>query len=341
MFASWCSRSKHPVPRDADILRNCREVNGNVVVALIETANIDLSGPEVIHGNLSGTEQYMSKGTSLNISSTTLTTVDGHLSISGYGNPAIQNISFPRLNTVGGTFSLWNLGNLVYVDITNLHTVGAFDIWAWRLSTLKHKELRKIAPAPWNREGIRISETSLESVDSIFNNNIKVGHASLYGSSALKRVVVGFNESASLILSGSPETKQLEVVLGGESTTSMHIGLISLSGDVASFQRSSSLQKLTADSFQSYENHYKHLHLPFDQLSSLELYRDESLEWISIPPQATRWANFSLRIDHTKANLSSEYMIDEKGELVRSWYWPQRDMFRINIGSGNMTLAFL
>ncbi|KZL68550.1 hypothetical protein CI238_00010 [Colletotrichum incanum] len=267
MFAGWCSRSKHLVSRDANALRNCREVNGNVIVAPQDTANIDLSGPEAIHGSISGTEKYMRKGTSLNISSTTLTTLDGHLSISGYGNPS--KVSMPSA----------------------VHSVS--------------------------------------------------GYASLYGSSTLKRVVVGFNKSANLILSGSPETKQLEVVLGSESTTPTHIGLISLSGDVSSFQRSSILQKLTADSFQSYENHYKHLHLPFDQLSSLTLFKDKSLEWISVPPPASQWANFSLRTDNTKANLSSEYMIHEKGELVRSWYWPQRDMFRINTFSGNMTLAFL
>ncbi|WYZ42377.1 hypothetical protein EsH8_VI_000076 [Colletotrichum jinshuiense] len=337
-------------PGDADALRNCREVNGNLVISPVNTADIDLSGPEVIHGSIFGDESNSTGHTSINISSTTLTRVDGHLTIEGeQQNSSIQNLSFPNLNTVGGTFSLWHLFSLTYLDVTNLHTVGSIEIKAPGLSTLKHTALRSVGPSYDTQKiarirgiqsGIMIGDTNLESVDSIFNNNIKVESASLYDSIGIKRVVVGFKESAQLVIHGAEGAGQLEVVLGGESTTSMHIGEMQLQYDIADFRRSPSLQNLTAGKFFSYHTNMKHLHLPFDQVGSVYLQGEENMTWVSVPPQAAQWSNFSLFITQNKVNLTSEYMPDEKGGWVRSWYWPQKDMFSVDIRSGNLTPAF-
>ncbi|WQF88551.1 Putative Receptor L-domain superfamily [Colletotrichum destructivum] len=339
-------------PGDADALRNCREVNGNLVISPVHSADIDLSGPEVIHGSIFGDEYHSYSNSSVNIASTTLTRVDGHLTIIGrWYITSIQNLSFPNLQTVGGTFALQRPYGLTYVDVTNLHTVGSIEIIAPELSTLKHTALRSVGPSYDTQKiartyglqnGILIGTTSLESVDSIFNNNIKVESASFTASTRVKRLVVGFKESAKLVIYGADDADagQLEVVLGGESTTSMHIGEMQMQYAISGFRRSPNLQNLTADKYYSAFTNMTHLHLPFDQLGSLYLEAEEYMTWVSVPPQAAQWSNFSLTISRTEVNLTSEYMPDEKGGWVRSWYWPQKDMFSVDIGSGNLTPAF-
>ncbi|KAK6217367.1 hypothetical protein QIS74_07481 [Colletotrichum tabaci] len=339
-------------PGDANALRNCREVNGNLVISPVHTADIDLSGPEVIHGSIFGDEDMSYSNSSVNIASTTLTRVDGHVTITGsMYRSTLQNLSFPNLHTVGGSFVLERTYGLTYLDVTNLHTVGSIHIIAPGLSTLKHTALRRVGPSydaqkiartygPQN--GILIGTTSLESVDCIFNNNIKVESASLFASGRMKRVVVGFNESAKLVIHGAEDADagQLEVVLGGESTTSMHIGEMEMQYAISGFRRSPNLQNLTVDKYYSAFTNMSHLHLPFDQLGWLYLEAEKYMTWVSIPPQAAQWSNFSLTISRTEVNFTSEYMPDEKGGWVRSWYWPQKDIFSVDISSGNLTTAF-
>ncbi|GJC98512.1 hypothetical protein ColKHC_07338 [Colletotrichum higginsianum] len=340
-------------PADANALRSCREVNGNLVIFPVHTADIDLSGPEVIHGSIFGDEDMSSSDSSVNIASTTLTRVDGHVTMIGsMYRSTIQNLSFPNLHTVGGSFALERTYGLTYLDVTNLHTVGSIHIIAPGLSTLKHTALRRVGPSydaqkiartfgPQN--GILIGTTSLESVDSIFNNNIKVESASLFASGRIKRVVVGFNESAKLLIHGAEDADagQLEVVLGGESTTSIHIGEMEMQYGISGFRRSPNLQNLTVDKYYSALTNMSHLHLPFDQLGWLYLEAEKYMTWVSNPPQAAQWSNFSLTISRTEVNFTSEYMPDEKGGWVRSWYWPQKDIFSVDISSGNLTTAFL
>ncbi|WYZ41493.1 hypothetical protein EsH8_V_000388 [Colletotrichum jinshuiense] len=333
---------------DVELLRDCDEVEGDIKIGPEVFGNIDLSGPKIVHGNITaigiegigGIEGIRS--INITISSSTLTTVDGSFLVAGQLKfaPAVNNISLPRLNTVGNTFSISGLPTLTYLDVTDLHTFAHFELSTPRLSTLKHTEVRNVTGKRASN-GIFIAETNLESMDSLFNNNISINSVSVYSSIGLKRVTVGFNNVGSLMVSNSGNDDGLEIVLGGQDTVSMQLGYITLTHGCVALKRSDQLQTLTVNSFVSYYNNWTHLHLPFDQLSIFRAFNEQTLKWISIPPQAMQWADFSLYINgNPNLNLSSEYMIGENGELVRSWYWPQNDMKMISISGGLVTNAF-
>ncbi|KAK0374280.1 hypothetical protein CLIM01_08342, partial [Colletotrichum limetticola] len=66
-------------------------------------------------------------------------------------------------------------------------------------------------------------------------------------------------------------------------------------------------------------NFFQHLDLPFDHLGNLTIRNERELVWLSVPPQAEQWEDFSLDIGYNpNLNLSTEYRVSEKGEMIRS-----------------------
>nr|XP_036589510.1 uncharacterized protein CTRU02_00264 [Colletotrichum truncatum]KAF6801515.1 hypothetical protein CTRU02_00264 [Colletotrichum truncatum] len=266
-----------------------------------------MSGLEEIYGTLGFYDGYIKRSTNVSIFSSTLTTIRGGFQLSE--SSVFRNISFPRLSTVGGVFSLYLMDNLEYVDVTDLHSVGHIRIHAPQLSTFKHNELRNINGDYFN-DDILISACKLESLDSIFNNNIKIRNAVVANVPSLKSVTIGFSAARKLSFDNTKvDGEPFEVIFGGKNTESMQLGDVSISGGAASVKRDPGLQKLTARTFTVESNRLKHLDVPFNELGGLYVSHENNIKWVSVPEQAKQWEDFILVLSHNpNLNLSSEYM---------------------------------
>ncbi|KAF6832570.1 hypothetical protein CPLU01_06112 [Colletotrichum plurivorum] len=317
---------------DAEAVRKCRVVDGDILIAVEESQDIDLSGVEVVTGGIAAVS--IPYNIRITISSSTLTTVGGALSL--FEVHALRRLSLPKLEIVGRWFSLYYCNNLEYLDITSLHTAQSFQIIAPKLSVLEHTEIREIKGTGPD-EGIFIGASSLESVNSVFDNNIKVNRAILEKSPKLKRVVVGFNETDVLAIDNTAfkEGPSFDVIFGGKNTRSQKMREINLSGGVASVRRDSRLQSLVAETFTARANNGTHLHLPFDQLRKAVVRDDKVLKWISNTARAEQWTDFSLVLANIpNLNLSSEYTVNNRGVTVQTWHWPKKDMVEVMVKDG-------
>lgn len=321
-------------------MRNCRVVDGDILIAVETSQDIDLSGVEVVTGGIAAVSVPYS--IEITLSSSTLTAVGGALSL--FEVHALRRLSLPKLETVGRWFSLYYCNNLEYLDITSLHTAQSFQIIAPKLSTLKHTEIREIKGTGPD-EGIFVGASSLESVNSIFDNNIKVNRAVIERSPKLKRVVVGFNETNALTIDNSAikEGSSFNVIFGGRDTRSQKLGDVDLAGGAASVRRDSRLQSLVAETFTARANNGTHLHLPFDQLRRAVVRDDKVLARLSNTARAEQWADFSLvLLNNPKLDLSSEYTVNNRGDTVKTWHWPKKDMAEVTIKDGtNVKEGFL
>ncbi|KXH35212.1 hypothetical protein CSIM01_11166 [Colletotrichum simmondsii] len=343
---------------DADALRNCPEIFGNVTVITGSSAQeIALEGVKVIHGDLVNDSQcpqvsaqcigYNHNSTS--ISSSTITRVNGSIILAYDG--WISGLSFPELQSIGENFNLNNLESLKYLDVDRLESVGHMNLWwAPRLTTLKLSAFRNITgitsgDGSIDRSIVLSGLDALESLDAFFKEpQLGVDEVSIYKSGKVRRLQIGAAKIGTLKFAYSTFGKpnNLTLVLGGSGITEQTIGSIQTSYGLNGIERLANLKTLSVGSFSSFGgNLYQHLDLPFDHLGNLTIRNERELMWLSVPPQAAQWENFSLDIGYnTNLNLSTEYRVSEEGEMIRSWYWPQPDMGESYL-RGNLSNLFL
>ncbi|WYZ36165.1 hypothetical protein EsH8_XI_000048 [Colletotrichum jinshuiense] len=332
---------------DLQAARKCPVITGSVRISY-RAPDVNLDGVVAIHGNLTtwctsptsatGSTRCIMNNFLETISSTTLTTVGGSLEFSSSIN--LSNVSFPQLATVKGLFSLTDLNSLTYLDITRLESAGKIVMKADNLQTLKHETLRKITG--WgldNSRHIYIATGSLKSVDSFFQQPLEVDLVEV-NSVYVKRLNYGFTKTTTLSIDASGPNPNITLVFGGPSIREVVVEAIHASFGLWSLERLPSLERLSAGSLRFYNNRCKRLDLPFNQLGALIVHHNSDLEWLSIPPKAKDWTDFSFYIYGSPLlNLTSEYAVDEKGEAVRFWYWPQSDIRYISIDA-NLTNDF-
>ncbi|EHK22941.1 uncharacterized protein TRIVIDRAFT_222198 [Trichoderma virens Gv29-8] len=165
---------------DAEALRKgCSTVDGTVTLSAELNESISLDGVQIITGNLTSGDCNLvanrsSSASAISILSSTLTTIHGDLNLGSCVPGGLTNISFPNLKAVDGGFDIVNFGQLTYLDITNLDSVGYFYLWAPPLQTMLHNELRNVTGAHGTKR-VFVTQTSLTSVDSLFRNPLDIG----------------------------------------------------------------------------------------------------------------------------------------------------------------------
>ncbi|KAF6815204.1 hypothetical protein CSOJ01_03656 [Colletotrichum sojae] len=344
----------------AEAARRCPDINGDVMIFPDNITDVNLDGVENINGSLSvhvGCQWWWtdksygcSQKTLLrSVSSTTLKTINERLSISQ--NENISSLSFPKLASVGRSFNL-DLDNLEYLDITSLETIEYLRLDTPKLSTMKHENLRNVTAGMYS--DLEIMATSLESVDSLIRSPLDLRRLRIEKSLKLKQITLGISSASEVYIAGNyswysdsgekiedGQSGSAKLVLGGPETKEMRIQSLRIMNSTASIERASSLVNLEVDFFQLDGNYFmQHLALPFDKLRSAQIRDAPALKWLSNVPQAVDWKQFTIDIaDMPMLNLSSEYMIDEKGDLVRSWYWPQSDLRDVQVYA-NVTNQF-
>ncbi|KAK1535910.1 hypothetical protein CPAR01_09452 [Colletotrichum paranaense] len=342
---------------DADALRNCPEIFGNVTVITGASAQeIALEGVKVIHGDLVNVSQcpqvsaqcigYNHNITS--ISSSTITRVNGSILLAYDG--WISGLSFPELQSVGENFVLHSLESLKYLDVDRLESVGYMRLmYAPKLTNLKLSAFRNITGIT-NRDGsidgrsMELGLGGLESLDAFFKEpQLGVDDVSIYNSGKVKRLQIGAAKigTVKFAYSTSGKPNNLTLVLGGSGITEQTIGSIQTTYSLNGIERLVNLKTLSVGSFSSFgANFYQHLDLPFDHLGNLTIRNERELVWLSVPPQAEQWEDFSLDIGYNpNLNLSTEYRVSEKGEMIRSWYWPRPNMGKSYL-RGNLSKQF-
>ncbi|KAI3558161.1 hypothetical protein CABS03_00236, partial [Colletotrichum abscissum] len=243
---------------DADALRNCPEIFGNVtVIAGASAQEIALEGVKVIHGDLVNVSQcpqvsaqcigYNHNITS--ISSSTITRVNGSMILAYDG--WISGLSFPELQSVGENFVLNGLESLKYLDVDRL-------------------------------ESMELGLGGLESLDAFFKEpQLGVDDVSIYNSGKVKRLQIGAAKigKVKFAYSTSGMPNNLTLVLGGSGITEQTIGSIQTTYSLNGIERLVNLKTLSAE----------------------------------------QWEDFSLDIGYNlNLNLSTEYRVSEKGEMIRS-----------------------
>ncbi|KAG7072949.1 hypothetical protein JMJ78_0013934 [Colletotrichum scovillei] len=329
---------------DADALRNCPEIFGNVTVTTgASTQGIALEGVKVIHGDLVNDSQcpqvsaqcigYNQNMTS--IASSTITRVNGSMILAYDG--WISGLSFPELKSVGENFVLHSLESLKYLDVDRLESVGYMRLmYAPKLTNLKLSAFQNVTGITYRDSSIvgrsmELGLGGLESLDAFFREpQLGVDEVSIYNSGKVKRLQIGAAKIGTVKFAYSTFGKpnNLTLVLGGSGITEQTIGSIQTTYSLNGIERLANLKTLSVGSFSSFgANFYQHLDLPFDHLGNLTIRNERELMWLSVPPQAAQWENFSLDIGYNaNLNLSREYRVSEKGEMIRSWYWPQPNM---------------
>ncbi len=352
-----CSYALITSAADAELVgKNCPTVNGNITFATSESVNLD--GVQVIEGNISNSQAVYecdwenrihgpcnSTGP-FTISMPSLTTVHGNLHFEGYLD--LANLSLPKLTQIN-QFFLDSVYNLTYMDITELDTLSSFSIdRTRRLATMRHTGLRNYTGQPLNYfNTLWISDTSLDSVDSIFSNPFNlsgipqswafVGFDMMPN---LRRATFGIASADYVRLGGGNVT----ITFGGPTTRTMDLDTIDLSGGVGGFERHPNLQNISVGVISTPigNNNFTSLSLPFDQLGKLDLQGETKVQQISNLPQAVSWTNFTLSITLCDAlNLSSQSEPNAAGQLGQTWYWPQTDMESVAIEGGYFTENFL
>ncbi|KAF6804811.1 hypothetical protein CMUS01_14764 [Colletotrichum musicola] len=351
-----CSGFNITSDESAEAARRCPDINGSVMIFPDNVTEVNLDGVENINGSLFmyiGCDSWTNENCTQrhwlqSVSSATLKTVNGSFEFGQNDN--ISTISFPKLTSVEGWVRL-ELDYLEHLDITSLETVGALNLRAPRLATIEHEHLR-------NATGgfITIGATSLESVDSFIRSPMDLVRLKIEISLKLKQITLGISSALEVYIAGryswhsdggdiieDSESGGAKLTLGGPETTEMRIKRLTILNSTAAIERAPGLMTLEVDTLRLEGNYFmEHLALPFDKLKDAYLEGGPALKWLSNIPQAVDWDSFYyLTIkDMPALNLSSEYMIDGKGDLVRSWYWPRSGMGEIDL-SASMTNHFL
>ncbi|EXF84013.1 hypothetical protein CFIO01_04873 [Colletotrichum fioriniae PJ7] len=282
------------------------------------------------------------------ISSSTITRVNGSVILAYDG--WITGLSFPELRSVGENFVLHKLESLKYLDVDQLESVGYMRLmYAPKLTTLKLSAFRNITGITYHdgliERSMELGLGGLESLDAFFKEpQLSVDQVYIYNSGKVERLQIGAAKIGTLkfdyVSYGGPNN--LTLVLGGSDITEQTIGSIKTTYSLNGIERLANLKTLSVGSFDSYGgNFYQHLDLPFDHLGNLTIMNERELMWLSVPPQASQWVNFSLNVQYNNANLnlSTEYRVSDNGEMVRSWYWPQPDMGQSYL-RGNLSNLF-
>lgn len=189
---------------DADALRNCPEIFGNVAVTTgAFTQGIALEGVKVIHGDLvndSKCPQVSAQCIGYNhnitsISSSTITRVNGSVILAYDG--WITGLSFPELRSAGENFVLHKLESLKYLDVDQLESVGYMRLmYAPKLATLELSAFRNITGITY-RDGpidrsTELGLGGLESLDAFFKEpQLSVDQVYVYNSGKVKRLQIG------------------------------------------------------------------------------------------------------------------------------------------------------
>jgi hypothetical protein len=129
------------------------------VLATNIAGNINLDGIQAIQGALSAAPCKSSCSSFMALSSSTLVSVSGNISLDGILNLAF--VEFPQLQTVGGAFALSDLASLQNLFIHSLASVGQFQLAsAPKLSTLYIEQLQNVTgPSP----SVEITSVNLTS----------------------------------------------------------------------------------------------------------------------------------------------------------------------------------
>ncbi|KAL0936047.1 uncharacterized protein CTRU02_208262 [Colletotrichum truncatum] len=347
VWAQNCTSFTIRTAEDLKAARRCPEVFGDVIIGT-ELSHVNLDGIETIHGNFETLAICRGERPGCNldwpldtISSTTLTTVGGRLLMSWSGG--LRNITLPKLRAVGRQFNLHTVPRLAYLDISLLESVGRFKIDAQNLTTMRHEGLRNLTGEGHTVKEIILS-VGLETIDSVLKYPLSVDQVYLYLNPRVKKVNFGLANTTQLLIYTNVTLGNrfqaidgsTTVVVGGPETKTMHVREFYCQNATVELERLPSLGMLTVNEFRmDGSGHLEKLALPFDELRDLIIQETETLRWLSNSPQATRWANFSITIpsDNKALNLSSEYLADESGKMVRSWYWPQKDIQYVNINA--------
>lgn len=345
-FAAQCGSATIRSAADAEALRkSCSTVDGTITIQGSLSESISLDGVRVITGNLTGGGCDLSPSpanSSINLLSSTLTTIQGDLSLGCV--PALTNISFPNLRTVDGAFYLVNYDHLTYLDITNLDSVGYFHLRVPTLTTMLHNELRNVTGA-YGSKRVLVEQTSLASVDSLFQNPLDIGDSpagavtDYWTLKRLTHLTFGFSRAGSLDVGG---VGNLSVTLGGPKTTNMVLSNMTFLSGVAGLARSSKLANLTIDTVMlNGHNNFTDLLLPIDSMSNLLVGEEPTLTRLELPPQAVNYTNFSFWAQSCpNLNLSSQFTTNTDGTTRQTWYWPQKNMNDIFV-DGNVATPFL
>ncbi|KAJ5377612.1 uncharacterized protein N7496_005021 [Penicillium cataractarum] len=322
-LATNCTTASVASESDAETLRqSCQVITGDLTIGPFaqntSTINLNLDGITTVKGNIKhdfGSSEFWIEETPFTLTWSTLTKIGGSL-VFGDDVCNMHNLTLPNLTTVGGSFSMgiW-CSNLTYLDITSLEYVGDLEISGKNLKTLRHTKLS-------NATGLWIYDNLLDSVDSLFNNplNITAG-AEIETLPNVKNVTIGLRSVDRLNVYSN-----LTVILGGSSATEMSLGSVELA-DLTGLQRSSSLEKLTANNITvEPSGSMPEIYLPFDDLRLVYIKEGSYSDVVTLrlPPKAVNWTGgFELSVYESPGlNLSSMYGVDDQGNSVQTWYWP-------------------
>ncbi|KAJ5711752.1 hypothetical protein N7488_005908 [Penicillium malachiteum] len=198
-------------------------------------------------------------------------------------------------------------------------TLPLLNINAENLTTLHHTKLTNVTD-------IEVYPVFLDSVDSVLNNAIDIASCTVQGPFPnMDTITIGFtNVSEKLSIDAD-----LNVTLGGSSTTEMNLKQFELAGNSTGLTRSSTLESLTVNQFQVTNTLMNRLYVDFDDLEYLGVWGGDDfnyLEEIQFPPKAVDWTGgFKLYLqlnENLKLNLTSQYTIDDAGKQIQTWYWP-------------------
>jgi hypothetical protein len=345
VLAVDCSYALITNAADAEAVRqNCPTIYGNLTFNTTE--NINLEGVQIVNGNISNIEDgcdlsFNCPATTPNftISMPTLTAVYGNLRLIGYHG--LTNLSLPNLAQTG-QFLIWDMYQLVTLDITKLNTVSSFIIQvAPLLETMHHEGLTNFTGNTSDEYvTIYMVDTLLDSVDSIFANPFNLSGSALSVGfeemSNLKTVTFGIASADKIFLGGGNAT----ITLGGSKSTTMNLGNVTLSRGFSHFERHPLTQSISVGNLilEGTGAVIKDLLLPFEQLGRLQVNDYHNIERIRNLPQATAWKNTVFDFNVGDAfNMSSQFELDESGQMVQTWYWPQNDIGGLSMIGGYFT----
>ena len=318
-----------------------------------ETINLD--GIEAVEGTIAHSGCILLRADDctvpepFTISSSTLTTVNGSVHLVSFHG--LKSLALPNLTTVQGGAMFQRMNNLTDLDLTQLSYVGSVILEAERLQTLRIDGLKGFTgDQSGNGNGyVTIwNAGEVESVDGFFKNPIDSMFAEYdpvefqlsFGANSIPKVrklTIGWTKVTGVSIAGD----DLTVILGGSSTKSMEIETLKLGIGVSGLERSSNLENLTATTLLMDSSDLVELTIPFDRLATFSARNLGKLRTIELPQQATNWANLSLTTFNCSAlNLTSEYAEDSTGEKRQTWYWPEKDMRRVDL-SGQISNDFL
>lgn len=280
----------------------------------------------------------------------TLERIEGNLVFRAFYG--LQKLHLPKLTTVEGRVIFEYMEGLEYLDISKLQRLGAFELHARNLTTLKHEGLQSFTEMEQGNY-VCLNNAQVESVDSFFKYPIEANAEDYYISEILiqseylpnvKKVNIGWSKVDKIEIMGSWDSEPaLEVSFGSANATSVEVGELQLLRGQTNITRNSNLKVLSIESINiwSYTGEEADL-TAVDKAANLSLAYNGNLEHVVLSSSAENWKDFKFTVDLCPdLNLSSEYRELENGERERIWYWPQGDIRLINLNSIDVSNEFL